>query len=164
MSNKKRLVLAELKHIYNIEDYYSLNPDERELISLQFMLSFNNTDFVEKAVPSLAALISLGKTRLIVIDGWEEPVFFKCRMALAALINMIFPHEVTNKLLKSQLLYIKEPDEIEKTNRFIAEIDIHKSEGYEIINLSNTTWASYAQSEFPDLFTKTTGEEPTTLN
>tara|TARA_R100001163_G_C5035364_1_gene174665 strand:- start:449 stop:943 length:495 start_codon:yes stop_codon:yes gene_type:complete len=164
MSNKKRLVLAELKHIYNIEDYYSLNPDERELISLQFMLSFNNTDFVEKAVPSLAALISLGKTRLIVIDGWEEPVFFKCRMALAALINMILPHEVTNKLLKSQLLYIKEPDEIEKTNRFIAEIDIHKSEGYEIINLSNTTWASYAQSEFPDLFTKTTGEEPTTLN
>ena len=164
MSNKKRLLVCELQHIYNLQDYYTLEADEVEIQSLQFMLSFNNTDFVEKAVPTLAALISLGKTRIIVIDGWEEPVFFKCRMALAALINMILPHEVTNKLLKSQLLYIKEPDEIEKTNRFIAEIDKHKSEGYEIINLSNTTWASYAQSEFPDLFAKTTGEEHTTLN
>ena len=55
MSNKRRLVLAELRHLYNLDDYYSLEPDERELLSLQFMLSFNNTDFVEKAVPSLAA-------------------------------------------------------------------------------------------------------------
>ncbi len=56
MSNKRRLVLAELKHIYNLTDYYSLSPEARELHSLQFMLSLKHTDFVEKSVPSLAAL------------------------------------------------------------------------------------------------------------
>ena len=69
MSNKKRLLVCELQHIYNLQDYYTLEADEVEIQSLQFMLSFNNTDFVEKAVPSLAALMSLGKTKVIVIDG-----------------------------------------------------------------------------------------------
>ena len=164
MSNKRRLVLAELKHIYNLTDYYSLSPEERELHSLQFMLSFNNTDFVEKSVPSLAALLSLGKTKLLVIDGWEEPVFFKCRMALAALINMILPHEVTDKLLKSQLLYAKEHELVDKENRFIQEVAKYEKEGYDIINLKDTTWSEYAHSEFPDLFTQTIKEEDTTLN
>jgi hypothetical protein len=164
MSNKRRLVLAELRHLYNLDDYYSLEPDERELLSLQFMLSFNNTDFVEKAVPSLAALMSLGKTKVIVIDGWEEPVFFKCRMALASLINMILPHDVTDKLLKSQLLYAKEHELVDKENRFIQEVAKHEKEGYDIINLKDTTWSEYAHSEFPDLFSKTIKEENTTLN
>ena len=155
MSNKRRLVLAELRHLYNLDDYYSLEPDERELLSLQFMLSFNNTDFVEKAVPSLAALMSLGKTKVIVIDGWEEPVFFKCRMALASLIHMILPHDV---------LYAKEHELIDKENRFIQEVAKHEKEGYDIINLKDTTWSEYAHSEFPDLFSKTIKEEDTTLN
>ena len=163
MSNKKRLLVCELQHIYNLQDYYTLEADEVEIQSLQFMLSFNNTDFVEKAVPSLAALMSLGKTKVIVIDGREEPVFFKCRMALAALINMILPHEVTNNLLKSHLTYIKEHDELEKKNRFIAEIDKYTKEGYDIINLQDTTWSDYVHAEFPEIF-KTTTKTDETLN
>lgn len=164
MSNKRRLILCELQHVYNLPDYYTIDPEERELISLQFMLNFSQTDFVEKAIPSLAALMSLGKTKLIVIDGWEEPVFFKCRMALAALINMILPHDVTNNLLKSHLLYAKEHDKTEKDNRFISEVDKYTKEGYHIINLQDTTWTNYVHDEFPELFDQKEKEVDTTLN
>ncbi len=85
-------------------------------------------------------------------------------MALAALINMILPHEVTDKLLKSQLLYAKEHELVDKENRFIQEVAKHEKEGYDIINLKDTTWSEYARSEFPDLFTQTIKEEDTTLN
>ena len=78
MSNKKRVVITELGNIFGLPRYFDIADREKEIASMQFMLSFQNTTFVDKNIPILASLLSLGKLKLHLLDGWEEPVFLPC--------------------------------------------------------------------------------------
>lgn len=152
MSNKKRIVTTDLASVFSLPKFFKINEKERELASLQFMLSYNQTNFVDRAIPSLAALISLGKLKIVLIDGWEEPLFFKARMAIATLTRVMLPEKTVEALIKNNLTYYKAKSEIDCNNKFIEVEKEGAKEGWEIVDLRTTTWLAYTQNEFPELY------------
>ena len=142
MSNKKRVVITELGNIFGLPRYFDIADREKEIASMQFMLSFQNTTFVDKNIPILASLLSLGKLKLHLLDGWEEPVFFKARVMMAQLVKVILPDTTSEKLLKSTMHYYRAKD----------DIDAAEKDGQEVINLRDRSWTDYIEGEFPEMF------------
>lgn len=152
MSNKKRVVITELGNIFGLPRYFDIPDREKEIASMQFMLSFQNATFVDKNIPLLASLLSLGKLKLHLVDGWEEPVFFKARIMMAQLVKVILPETTSDKLLKSTMFYYRASHDIDLVNKFIEITDLAESEGQEVINLRDRSWTEYVEGEFPEMF------------
>ena len=152
MSNKKRVVITELGNIFGLPRYFDIADREKEIASMQFMLSFQNTTFVDKNIPILASLLSLGKLKLHLLDGWEEPVFFKARVMMAQLVQVILPDTTLEKLVKSTMHYYRAKDDIDLLNKFIEITDAAEKDGQEVINLRDRSWTDYIEGEFPEMF------------
>jgi len=153
MSNKKRVVITELGNIFGLPRYFDIPDREKEIASMQFMLSFQNTTFVDKNIPVLASLLSLGKLKLHLVEGWEEPVFFKARVMMAQLVRVILPESTSEKLLKSTMSYYRATHDIDLANKFIEITDSAEAEGQEVISLRDISWTEYVEAEFPEMFT-----------
>ena len=154
MSSKKRIVITPLGGLFNLPFYWdgTLDAREKELISMKFMLYYNETNFMAQAIPTLAALMTLGNMKLVIVDGYGEPVFFRRRVVIATLIRNILPEKTTLKLLEANLRYIKVDTESEFNETFLQIEAEGETEGFEIINLRNDSWDEYAKKEFPELF------------
>tara|TARA_R100000315_G_C5212542_1_gene126434 strand:+ start:452 stop:937 length:486 start_codon:yes stop_codon:yes gene_type:complete len=152
MSNKKRIVVTDLGNIFSLPKFFSITERERELASVQFMLYYNHTNFVDRAIPSLAALMSLGKMKIILIDGWEDPLFFKARMAIATLTRVMLPEKTVEALIKNNLTYYKASTDVDMENKFIEVQQDGNEEGFEVIDLRETSWTDYVKVEFPELY------------
>ena len=116
------------------------------------MLYYNNSNFNDNAIPTLGALLSLGHLKLVILDGYTEPVWFRARTVLAALIRNILPEQTTLNLLESNVKYVRAESENDMHEQRLDIIANHESQGHEIVNLFTTSWAEYSRKEFPELY------------
>lgn len=154
MSGKRRMIISPLGGLFRLPDFFDVSLDDRdkELLSMRFMLHYNETNFIDNAIPSLAALLSLGDLKLIIVDGYPEPVWFRARVVIATLIRNILPEQTTLKLLEQNTKYIKVDTSMDMNEMFIKFIEEAVKEGFEIIDLRNTEWHTYISKEFPELY------------
>ena len=156
MNPKNRLVLCRLGSLFNLPDYFDtkLEDQDREVIGLKFMLYYNESNFVDNAIPTLAALLSLGHLRLVLIDGYPEPVWFRAKVVLAALIRNILPEQTTLKLLDTNVKYVKVDSGNDCHEMFLKFTEEGEKEGFEIVDLRDIDWAMYVRDTFPELYPK----------
>ena len=121
---------------------------------MKFMLYYNESNFIDNAIPTLAALLSLGHMRLVLIDGYPEPVWFRAKVVLAQLIRNILPEKTTLKLLETNVTYKKVHSANDCHEMFLKFTEEGESEGFEIIDLRDKDWALYVRNEFPELYPK----------
>ena len=156
MNPKNRLVLGRLGNLFNLPDYFdeALGDKDREVLGMKFMLYYNESNFIDNAIPTLAALLSLGHMRLVLIDGYPEPVWFRAKVVLAQLIRNILPEKTTLKLLETNVTYKKVHSANDCHEMFLKFTEEGESEGFEIIDLRDKDWALYVRNEFPELYPK----------
>ena len=156
MNPKNRLVLGRLGNLFNLHDYFdeALGDKDREVLGMKFMLYYNESNFIDNAIPTLAALLSLGHMRLVLIDGYPEPVWFRAKVVLAQLIRNILPEKTTLKLLETNVTYKKVHSANDCHEMFLKFTEEGESEGFEIIDLRDKDWALYVRNEFPELYPK----------
>jgi len=154
MNPTPRLVITPLSALYNLPDYFdeNISDKDRELISLKFMMYYNDSNFSDNAIPTLGALLALGHLRLVVVDGYTEPVWFRARTVLATLIRTILPDPQTVKLLETNVKYIRADSSNDIHEKGLIMIEKYEKEGYTIVNLFNDSWANYSRKEFPELY------------
>ena len=156
MNPKNRLVLGRLGNLFNLPYYFdeALGDKDREVLGMKFMLYYNESNFIDNAIPTLAALLSLGHMRLVLIDGYPEPVWFRAKVVLAQLIRNILPEKTTLKLLETNVTYKKVHSANDCHEMFLKFTEEGESEGFEIIDLRDKDWALYVRNEFPELYPK----------
>jgi hypothetical protein len=156
MNPKNRLVLGRLGNLFNLPDYFAeaLDDKDREVLGMKFMLYYNESNFIDNAIPTLAALLSLGHMRLVLIDGYPEPVWFRAKVVLAQLIRNILPEKTTMKLLDTNVFYKKVESAVDCHEMFLKYREEGESEDFEIIDLRDKDWALYVRNEFPELYPK----------
>lgn len=161
MNPTPRLVITPLSSLFNLPDYFNpeVSDKDRELISLKFMLYYNNSNFSDNAIPTLGALLTLGHLRLVVVDGYTEPVWFRARTVLASLIRNILPEKTTLKLLENNVKYIRAESENEMHENILTLLNQYEQEGYTVVNLFEDSWANYSRKEFPELYPINNTEE-----
>lgn len=154
MNPTPRLVITPLSSLFNLPDYFNpeVSDKDRELISLKFMMYYNNSNFNDNAIPTLGALLALGHLKLVIVDGYTEPVWFRARTVLAALIRNILPEQTTLNLLESNVKYVRAESENAINEQRLDIIANHEKAGHIIVNLFETSWAEYSRKEFPELY------------
>ena len=154
MSGKKRMLITPEGGLFRLPDFFDVSLDDRdkELLSMRFMLHYNETNFIDSAIPSLAALLSLGNLKLIVVDGYSEPVWFRSRVVIATLIRNILPEQTTLKLLDQNTKYIQVDSRADMNEMFIKFTEEAEKEEFDIIDLRETEWYTYITKEFPELY------------
>lgn len=161
MNPTRRLIITPLSSLFNLPDYFSpqISDKDRELISLKFMMYYNNSNFNDNAIPTLGALLALGHLKLVILDGYTEPVWFRARNVLAALIRNILPEQTTLNLLDINVKYVRAESDNDMHEQRLDIIANYEKEEHEIVNLFETSWAEYSRKEFPELYPIDTKEE-----